>query len=109
MNIKNERNLFQEAYKYSRDYKFYIRHEMSEKQIFEIARTKYKVECVNDAWLIWQASANREGFVFVPVEPTRKMHKVGNNLTNSTSGYMHDASSIWESMIDVSQENKYDI
>jgi hypothetical protein len=53
-----------------------------------------------------KASVNREGFVLVPVEPTNRMHKAGNNLINSKSGYIHDAGSIWESMIKASQENK---
>ena len=56
MDIKKEREAFQECYKTSRDYKFYVRHEMSEKQIFEFKKGKYFVDCVNDGWKIWQAA-----------------------------------------------------
>lgn len=69
----NERELFEEHYKTSRDYKFYVRHEMTEKQIFEFKNGKYVVGCVNDGWKIWQASANRQGYKLVPVEPTEEM------------------------------------
>jgi len=55
MDVK-ERKAFQECYKTSRDYKFYVRHEMSEKQIFEFKKGKYVVDCVNDGWEIWQAA-----------------------------------------------------
>lgn len=70
MDLQKEREAFQECYKTSRDYKFYVRHEMSEKQIFEFKKGKYVVDCVNDGWKIWQAAkaqAVPEGFVVVPV------------------------------------------
>lgn len=56
MNIQKEREAFQECYKTSRDYKFYVRHEMSEKQIFEFKEGKYSVDCVNHSWKMWQAA-----------------------------------------------------
>ena len=31
----------------------------------------------NTAWLAWQASANREGYKFVPIEPTQEMIYAG--------------------------------
>lgn len=71
MDIKKEREAFQECYKTSRDYKFYVRHEMSEKQIFEFKKGKYFVDCVNDGWKIWQAAKAQvvpEGFILVPKE-----------------------------------------
>ena len=71
MDIKKEREAFQECYKTSRDYKFYVRHEMSEKQIFEFKKGKYFVDCVNDGWKIWQsakAQAVPEGFVLVKMD-----------------------------------------
>ena len=71
--MKTERELFQEHYKTSRDYKFYVKHEMTEKQIFEFNNGKYSVDCVNDGWKIWQASDNREGYKLVPVEPNEAM------------------------------------
>lgn len=66
--MKTERELYQEHYKTNRDYKFYVRHEMTEKQIFEFKNGEYSVGCVNDGWGIWQASAKREGYKLVPVE-----------------------------------------
>lgn len=41
---------------------------MTEKQVFEFKDGKYVVECVNDGWKTWQASAQREGYKLVPVE-----------------------------------------
>ena len=71
--MKNERELYQQHYKTSRDYKFYVRHEMTEKQIFDFKSGRYSVGCVNDGWKIWQASAQREGYKLVPVNPTDEM------------------------------------
>ena len=65
---KTERELYQEHYKTNRDYKFYVKHEMTEKQIFAFKNGEYSVGCVNDGWGIWQASASREGYKLVPVE-----------------------------------------
>ena len=56
MDIQKEREAFEDCYKTSRDYKFYVKHEMSEKQIFEFKNDKYVVDCVNDGWKIWQAA-----------------------------------------------------
>ena len=70
--MKTERELYQEHYKTSRDYKFYVKHEMTEKQIFEFKNGAYSVGCVNDGWGIWQSSAKREGYKLVPVEPNYK-------------------------------------
>lgn len=66
--MKTERELYQEHYKNSRDYKFYVKHEITEKQIFDFKSGRYSVDCVNDGWKIWQASANREGYKLVPTE-----------------------------------------
>ena len=76
MNIQKEREAFEDCYKTRRDYKFYVKHEMSEKQIFEFKNDKYVVDCVNDGWKIWRAAkaqAVPEGFVLVPKEPTDAM------------------------------------
>lgn len=98
MDLQKEREAFQECYKTSRDYKFYVRHEMSEKQIFEFKKGKYVVDCVNDGWKIWQAAKAHEaeklkGCVVVPVEPTKVMyeayarHSVAPMSTLSKTGY----------------------
>ena len=34
---------------------------------------QYMDHQTNGAWLSWQASANREGYKLVPVEPTKEM------------------------------------
>ena len=76
MNIDKEREAFEDCYKTSRDYKFYVKHEMSEKQIFEFKNDKYVVDCVNDGWKIWQAAKSQavpEGFVLVPMVPSERM------------------------------------
>ena len=56
MDIQKEKEAFEDCYKTSRDYKFYVKHEMSEKQIFEFKNDKYVVDCVNDGWKIWRAA-----------------------------------------------------
>ena len=63
-----EKELFEEYYKTSRDYKFYIKHEMTEKQIFEFKNNKYTVDCVNDGWLIWQAAKASATTAWVSVD-----------------------------------------
>ena len=73
MNIQKEREAFQECYKTSRDYKFYVRHEMSDKEIFEFKRGKYVVACVNWCWEMWkaakaQANKNFEDFIDQAIE-----------------------------------------
>ena len=68
MDLQKKKEAFEDCYKTSRDYKFYVKHEMSEKQIFEFKNDKYVVDCVNDGWKIWQAAkaqAVPEGFVLV--------------------------------------------
>lgn len=51
------------------------------------------------AWLMWQASTQRQGYKLVPVEPTEKMQKYGNRLALSDKGYRYDCASIYEAMI----------
>ena len=95
--MKTERELYQEHYKTNRDYKFYVRHEMTEKQIFEFKNGEYSVGCVNDGWGIWQASAKREGYKLVPVEPSEDMIMVG---CMEHGGYdVIDSKSIYKAMI----------
>ena len=91
--MKTERELYQEHYKTNRDYKFYVRHEMTEKQIFEFKNGEYSVGCVNDGWGIWQASAKREGYKLVPVEPTM-------NMCNQLSGNVENAKLIYKALIE---------
>ena len=76
--MKTERELYQEHYKTSRDYKFYVKHEMTEKQIFEFRNGKYSVDCVNDGWKIWQASASRDGYKLLPVKDINEFYQDDN-------------------------------
>ena len=78
--MKTERELYQEHYKNSRDYKFYVKHEMTEKQIFDFKSGRYSVDCVNDGWKIWQASAQRDGYKLVPVEPSAELVNHGHQV-----------------------------
>lgn len=87
--MKAERGLYQEHYKTSRDYKFYVKHEMTEKQIFDFKSDRYSVDCVNDGWKIWQASAQRQGYKLVPVDPTDEMINAASNAL-----FDHDACTI---------------
>ena len=45
----------------------------------------FEDDMLNMAWEMWQASANREGFVLVPKEPTEKMLKAIYDNKNSTA------------------------
>lgn len=58
---------------------------------------------LNMAWEMWCASASREGYKLVPVEPTDKMQKHGNRLALADKGYRYDCASIWEAMIGASE------
>lgn len=93
MDIQREREAFQECYKTSRDYKFYVRHEMSEKQIFEFKGGKYVVNCVNHGWWMWQAAkaqAVPDGFVAVNKKELAKV------LNCVTDGWLIDTDSVEE-------------
>lgn len=62
---------------------------------------------MNVAWSVWQASANREGFVLVPVEPTEDMTIYA--VDNCEYQLEHEVmASIYKDMIKASQENKDD-
>ena len=50
------------------------------------------------AWTAWQASAQREGYKLVPVEPTRKMEMAG---MNAGAGFV--SRSIYKAMIGASE------
>ena len=94
--MNSERELYQQHYKTSRDYKFYVKHEMTENQIFEFNNGKYSVDCVNDGWKIWQASVSREGYKLVPVEATDEMRMAAYTRDGDLVG---DTSDIYKAMI----------
>ena len=86
MDFQKEKESFEDCYKTSRDYKFYVKHEMSEKQIFEFKNDKYVVDCVNGGWKIWQAATAQavpEGFVLMPKEPTQNIYRTFYDAFNS--------------------------
>ena len=51
------------------------------------------------AWRAWQASANREGYKLVPVEPTLKMVRASENIKSSKT----IRQDIYKAMIGVSE------
>jgi hypothetical protein len=51
---------------------------------------------LNTAWKAWQASANREGYKLVPVEPTKEMFDAGEDELLKIA---YDADSIYKAMI----------
>ncbi len=105
MNIQKEREAFEDCYNTSRDYKFYVKHEMSEKQIFEFKNDKYVVDCVNDGWKIWRAAkaqAVPEGFVLVPRVATKQMVNAGYEAHDGffTNGQVQD---VYQAMIEAQE------
>lgn len=40
----------------------------------------YKMDIIHFGWKIWQASAQRQGFKLVPLEPTKEMIKQAEKL-----------------------------
>ena len=72
MNIEEERKAFEAWYKG----KISIRPNFKR---LRFAEDEYECEDVDTAWSAWQASANREGFVLVPKEPTLEMCHRGRN------------------------------
>lgn len=65
MNVDKERKAFEEWCQ--REYLFTPE--------FNNKRNIYKVAREHSMWLAWQASANREGYKLVPVEPTKTMQQ----------------------------------
>ena len=43
----------------------------------------YKFDMIHFGWKIWQASANRQGYKLVPVEPTLKMVRASEHIKSS--------------------------
>ena len=84
--MKTERDVFDEWYKsdHPLDYEHYV----NEQDIGLF--TKLYLRCFDS----WQASASREGYKLVPVEPTRKMEMAG---MNAGAGFV--SRSIYKAMI----------
>lgn len=63
--MKTERELFEKKYK-----------ELTGCDDFSLSKKKdgdYKFDGAYFGWLMWQASANRDGYKLIPVEPTQEM------------------------------------
>lgn len=71
--MKNERELF-EAWHYK---------EYADKMEWDSKKEEYKDYIDEVMWQTWQASANREGFKLVPVEPTLKMVRASEHIKSS--------------------------
>ena len=86
--MKTERELFQKEY-------CKVQMITDKGDTFEQLPNGDYVRCsLQLAWLMWQASAQREGYKFVPVEPTRKMEMAG---MNAGAGFV--SKSIYKAMI----------
>ena len=96
MNLDNERKAFEEYY--------IANHHDGDihpnQQLLEWSENGefYFATSVNDLWDIWLASANREGYKIVPVEPTERML---DSAYSSISDNLHyaDLENIYKAMI----------
>ena len=68
MNLDNERKAF-EAWAYSNKWNIF--------RVRDVGIDKYVDDFVDGAWHGWLASANREGYKLVPVEPDQQMIYAG--------------------------------
>ena len=96
MNLDNERKAFEEYY--------IVNHHDGDihpnQQLLEWSENGefYFATSVNDLWDMWLASANREGYKLVPVEPTERML---DSAYSSISDNLHyaDLENIYKAMI----------
>ncbi len=66
--MKTERELFEKAIK-----SFWVKRNVNfDKLVWLEVENRYKADSLQFKWELWQASANREGYKLVPVEPSRK-------------------------------------
>ena len=101
--MKTERELFEVemekligkvlSIKYSEEEGGYVAHKL----MISDESTKMIVNVFNFSWAIWQASDSREGYKFVPIEPSEDMIMVG---CMEHGGYdVIDSKSIYKAMI----------
>ena len=102
MNLDNERKAF-EAYYIANHHDGDIH---PNQQLLEWSENGefYFATSVNDLWDMWQASANREGYKLVPVEPTERML---DSAYSSISDNLHyaDLENIYTAMINSHDNN----
>ena len=65
MNLKKEKEMFEEWYE-----KHHNGRQISCDYVYE--DNSYSIGYANAMWISWQASANREGYKLVPVEPSKE-------------------------------------
>ena len=99
MNTEEQRNAF-EGWAYSNKWNI-CRYPKSD---YHMKEGQYCDEFVNGAWHGWLASANREGYKLVPVEPTERML---DNAYSSISDNLHyaDLENIYAAMINSHDNN----
>lgn len=66
MNVKKEKEMFEEWYE-----KHHNGRQISCDYVYE--DNSYSIGYANAMWISWQASANRQGYKLVPIEPTQEM------------------------------------
>ena len=95
MNHNNERKAF-EAWAYSNKWNIF--------RVRDMGIDRYVDDFVDGAWHGWQASANREGYKLVPVEPTERML---DSAYSSISDNLHyaDLENIYTAMINSHDNN----
>ena len=86
MNLDNERKAFEDWAKEETCWDLYWSENIDQ----------YMDHQTNGAWLSWQASANRQGYKIVPVEPTQGMvdKAVCDTPETPSQDYWHDSQPI---------------
>ena len=86
MNLDNERKAFEDLAKKETCWDLYWSENIDQ----------YMDHQTNGAWLSWQASANRQGYKLVPVEPTQGMvdKAVCDTPETPSQDYWHDSQPI---------------
>lgn len=83
MNLEREREAFESKYPHKKQLK-QILFNSGLNMYLPVTSTTFQTsvndtvaDCVNTSWLMWLASANREGCKLAPVEPTQEMIYAG--------------------------------
>ena len=108
--MKTERELFEVemekligkvlSIKYSEEEGGYVAHKL----MISDESTKMLVNIFNFSWAMWQASAQREGYKLVPVEPTERMQEIGMDFIPTADCQPYDAGMVYKAMIRAANE-----
>ena len=93
MNLDNERKAF-EAWAYSNKWNIF--------RVRDMGIDKYVDDFVDGAWHGWLASANREGYKLVPLEPSQEMLIAADNCEIDGKVTAHN---IYKAMIGACDEH----